>query len=667
MPPHPRAHAALALLPLLAAAAAPHVHAAAPVASGATSPSASPPSASPRAAALRTLADYRRFRALSIDLVGRMPTRDEIAAFERPGFDLDAWIDAQLTGRGFVERLARVYMDALRLEVSPAFQITPAATTLRRVAIKGPGGAATFVWYRVDQRRAREETDGEFCLTKAETGLQVPANDRPPTGTPLEVSQKALDAATVEVRPWWLYGDYRAGDPVLRYGDGWKTASPRFEPTPAIVNGPDGKPLTSVRVCREEASTLARGKLLLTGRKRVPGPPPHDRLRPLPLDDAWALAHRTETVACASQSARTLSAECGCGVGLERCLPSDGNVQDGRAFVLPDATPLGLDRPLAAAPQTLSAWRRFWWSQEAQKLLADLFANDRDFRELVTTRRTFVNGPLAQLYLSPTSSTPPQTRRPFGLVDEGEPLFDPARLPPDLLVNDVDRWDRIDDRGPRAAGVLTMPVFLTKYASRRARAAAVHQALLCKSFVAGTGDLAPSDEPDLTKRAGCATCHATLEPLAAYFARVPETDWSFLPPSAFPVESPLCKKNALGKAAGFCGPFYDPAFGDGTSGLLRGAYASEAHADAGPSALGAEIAASPDFAGCAVERVASAFLGRPLDADDAALSAALRETFVRGGYRMRALVRAILASPQYRDGSPWSSTTLRALDARGGR
>ena len=46
-------------------------------------------------------------------------------------------------------------------------------------------------------------------------------------------------------------------------------------------------------------------------------------------------------------------------------------------------------------------------------------------------------------------------------------------------MNDLDRWDRVEDRGPRAAGVLTMPVFLTKYASRRARGAAVYQAFLC--------------------------------------------------------------------------------------------------------------------------------------------------------------------------------------------
>src|SRR5262245_54975445 len=70
----------------------------------------------------RTLPEYRYFRALSIDLVGRPATRDELAAFERSDFDLDAWLASHLVGRDYAERMRRVYMDLLRLEVGPAFQ-----------------------------------------------------------------------------------------------------------------------------------------------------------------------------------------------------------------------------------------------------------------------------------------------------------------------------------------------------------------------------------------------------------------------------------------------------------------------------------------------------------------------------------------------------------------
>src|SRR5271170_5383911 len=98
---------------------------------------------------------------------------------------------------------------------------------------------------------------------------------------------------------------------------------------------------------------------------------------------------------------------------------------------------------------------------------------------------------------------------------------------------DATRWELVADRGPHAAGLLTMPVFLAKYASRRARGAAVYTAFLCKSFVADHMDLKPSTEPNLMVREGCSTCHATLEPLSAYFTRVEEASWVFLPGSEF--------------------------------------------------------------------------------------------------------------------------------------
>src|SRR5258706_545618 len=73
-------------------------------------------------AAERALLDYRYFRALSIDLQGRPPTDDELGAFERGDFDLDAWIVTHLAGSGYAERLRRVYLDLLRLDLGPSFQ-----------------------------------------------------------------------------------------------------------------------------------------------------------------------------------------------------------------------------------------------------------------------------------------------------------------------------------------------------------------------------------------------------------------------------------------------------------------------------------------------------------------------------------------------------------------
>jgi hypothetical protein len=607
----------------------------------------------------RTLDDYRHFRALSIDLLGRMPTRTELELFEKSEFDLDAWIDKHLEGSPFVDRLTRVYMDLLRLEVGPAFQFRPAASTLRRVTVEGPDGKPTYVFFRLNQRRAREETDGEFCLTEAESGLKIPANNQPAQGMAKAVSQAALDANTVLVRPWWLYRDYRSATPVLRYGDTWSTADPGYRPVDELlVEADDKTPTLAVRVCKEEASVKETGKIYTTGRKTVPGPPPFGRLRPLPLDDAYAKAHKGDPLSCTSASSLSMSTECGCGVGLERCMPADGFKKNAGAFVIPSRVPLGIDLPMDSFAQSPSEWHKFWWSQEALKFMARVFGADRDFREMLTAKYTYVNGPLAHFYRSSSLAATGKAKA-FGLVDDGEPLFDPARVPSDLLPHDVSLWQEVADRGPRASGIVTMPVFLTKYASRRARGAALYTTFLCKSFSAEAVMLMPSTEPNLMIRPGCNTCHATLEPLAAYFSRVVETDMSFLPAAQFPLSNPLCKKGPKGQFPGFCRDFYDPAFGDEKAGLLRGAYASPEHAEAGPAGAAAEVIASPAFASCAVERVTASFLGRPINADDAVLLKSLESAFVSGGYKMKALVRALVRSSTYRAGNNLSSASWR--------
>jgi hypothetical protein len=156
-----------------------------------------------RARAPLALDDYRHFRALAIDLLGRMPTREEIADFERPDFDVDAWIDKHLEGPRYAERLTRIYEDVLRLEPGPAVQFAPDATTLYRVTLKGPDEKPIHVFYRLRQRRLRDATDGEFCLTKDETGLEIDPRQQP-RGEAKPVSKAALDAHTVLVKPWWL-------------------------------------------------------------------------------------------------------------------------------------------------------------------------------------------------------------------------------------------------------------------------------------------------------------------------------------------------------------------------------------------------------------------------------------------------------------------------------
>jgi hypothetical protein len=176
----------------------------------------------------------------------------------------------------------------------------------------------------------------------------------------------------------------------------------------------------------------------------------------------------------------------------------------------------------------------------------------------------------------------------------------------------------------------------------------LYEVFACKDFTAERAALHPSSEPDLAKRPGCATCHATLEPMAAYFARVRESDWTFLPPEHFPTMAARCSDRDRPLPAE-CRGIYDPDFR-----VLAGAHAAPAHADAGPAGLAAELASAPELAPCVVQHVAESLLARPLTAADEPWQRELAATFVAGGYRMRALAKAIVTSDRYRagDGSP---------------
>jgi hypothetical protein len=584
-----------------------------------------------------TLPDFRYFRTLSIDLQGRPPTRDELDAFEKDGFDLDAWIDTHLAGSAYADRLERVYMDLLRLDVGPSFQFVPPSLVLRRQQVMGPDGMPMYVYFRRGQRRVDPATDGEFCLTFDDTGLDFPPNAAG-LGTPRPVPQKELDAKTVVVKPWWLYADYRAALPTDHISGDWKQRFPGFEPVPGLLED------TTVRVCREEAQTTETGTVYVSGRPNYKkgDPLPKGRDAPPPNDSGFAKANRGRAVSCLTGTGFQNSVDCGCGIGLERCLPGAGPQFDPPGFITPTHVPLGPDLPFESQPKGISEWPKLWWSEEARRFLDKIFVDDRDFREVLTSRATEVNGPLAQFYRFMTGATCCGPAADAG-YSQPESLVDPGALPTALVPEDTATWLPVADRGPHAAGILTMPIFLTKYGSRRARAHVAYSAFLCKDFVADTAKLAPSDEVDLTKRPGCSTCHQTLEPMAAYFTRVAESDWTWLPATQFPLRDPRCKKD---KGPGFCKQLYDPAFG-----MLRSSYAAPSHVEQGPAGLASDIVSAPEFAPCVVQNVAQSFLGRPLEPEDEPWKNRLVKVFVDGGYRLRPLVRAIVTSPRYKAGN----------------
>ncbi len=627
-------------------------------------------------AATRSLDDYRHFRALSIDLVGRIPTLAELTAFEQDSFDVNAWITTQLKGPGYVDRMRQIYMDLLRVQVGSAVQFVPQPARLKRVSVTGPNGKPMYIYYRGGQRRTRQATDGDFCLTPGESGIQLGPNATPLpymfNGTQTTVLQADLDTYTKVIKPWWLYGDYTAASPTDLYGPSWATTHPGFVPAAALLVEPDGMTATTeIRVCNEETQTAPSGTLLAPANPAKTYPP--GRLIALPTDSAYVTAHKGDAVSCTVQLGGNAAADCGCGVGLERCLPGTSNGFDPTSFNFTTQQPIGLNEATDATDQAGSSWHRAWWGEEAAQFLGYVFAQDRDFREVLTGKYSLVNGPMAQFYQNVANNTCCGNGVNLGYTTP-VPLFDPTQLPT-IAPQDTQTWKLVADRGEFASGILTMPVFLTKFGSRRARAHVLYNAFKCQDFIAGNIELTPSTEPNLMIRPGCSTCHATLEPLASYYSRVLENDWTYLPPRASRCSEPGVPGGNIDAGRppnGNCTNYYDPAFArPWRMGTLRGAYpdtyqngtyaapTTVHHADDGPAGLAQHFITDPDFPGCVAQNVAAALLGRQLTSDDAGFKESLAATFVQGGYKMGALVQAVVTSPHYAAANNFTSTQWR--------
>jgi hypothetical protein len=237
--------------------------------------------------------------------------------------------------------------------------------------------------------------------------------------------------------------------PTERYdAAAWATRFPSFVPNNTLLMEPDNRTATTaIRVCREEAGAGATGTIYFANRTR-PRTAPFGRIINIPAETAYARTNAGMPVECSGTVAFQSTTTCGCGVGLERCMPGNNSGNNPAAFTFPTRTPIGTDQPLDAATQAQDDWNLFWWSQETQRFIERMFLDNRDFRDVLTARDTYVNGPLAQFYRgTQTQSCCTGNHAQFGYVRPTS-LFDPANVPAAILPHDVRRWTRVADRGP---------------------------------------------------------------------------------------------------------------------------------------------------------------------------------------------------------------------------
>ncbi len=255
--------------------------------------------------------------------------------------------------------------------------------------------------------------------------------------------------------------------------------------------------------------------------------------------------------------------------------------------------------------------------EQTLRTIADLLVTKRgDYRDLFTTRDTFISGPLGRIYHirvdRPDGGWMPYTFRP----DEGR------------------------------AGIITLVSFAAQYAhpgrsSPTLRGRAIREGLLCQKVPDPPGDVNFSlfndpNSPNKTARqrleahavnATCAGCHKVTDPIGLALERIDGAG------QARAIENGV----EINSAGDLDGVPYADAVG-----------------------LGKAMHDNPAVPACLVQRVLSYALGRTLTLQDRAFTDYLGKSFAGDGYRVSDLLRKIATSKPFLSVSPTSDVSNKA-------
>lgn len=177
--------------------------------------------------------------------------------------------------------------------------------------------------------------------------------------------------------------------------------------------------------------------------------------------------------------------------------------------------------------------------QEPLQIIRSVVAGDEDYLSILTTRRSFVNGPLALAWEH-------QWRV---LLGEGRIRIDPPSESNPLwggVDYESEEWAEYE-RDERHSGILTTLEFLVRFPTARSRVAQFRRVFACSNEF----DYAPSPDPadtnpDIAERSGCGSCHSRLEEDGMWFGRYPDRNGIYLSESEFPIVNDECRVCALG-------------------------------------------------------------------------------------------------------------------------
>jgi hypothetical protein len=291
-------------------------------------------------------------------------------------------------------------------------------------------------------------------------------------------------------------------------------------------------------------------------------------------------------------------------------------------------------------------------NDEPLEIVKSVIGRDEDYYGAYTTRRSFITGALAYMYRN-------QSTRIVGFSIS--PPASEAMLP--QVPYEDDTW-REYVRGPEHAGVLTTAAFLGRFPTWRSRINKFRSSLLCRPFEPPAGSLPPPEdacnrEPNLAHRCGCQHCHASIEPLGAYWGRWAERAAVYLNPTTFPTFDPNCAQCA--NTGAFCTARCRASYvtstldADGAryAGTLFGALYRQPEEmnrlEQGPAALVAGALSTGEMQSCTVQTLWRRLVGRPLnDQEVREVLPGLLQQFESSRHNYRQLVRAIVTAPAYR-------------------
>jgi len=346
----------------------------------------------------------------------------------------------------------------------------------------------------------------------------------------------------------------------------------------------------------------------------------------------------TTTVTCTGS---TQNLACGCGPNLRLC---QGTAADWRT-------------PLADS-----------FREQVNRAVDHVTVDGGAYTDLLLSTRADVNGTISHFRRYQAQSY--TLSRIFTRNDPSETL---STVP----AHQRDTWVTVD-RGGLHAGVLTMPAFLLRFQTNRARANRLYQAFECETFeppatLENVGDTTygaqacVDDTTDLTRKCTCRKCHQQPEPRAAGWGTFSEAGLSSLNATEYPrIDRNCLDAGTPATRRAECNRFYvtDPTEPNAGA-LLSFQYAVNSTAaaeathkamydafQAGPRRKAQELVTTKVFARCTTRRFFTYLMKREPrlvgTTSEAAVINQLADRFIASGYQLPTLLNDLVSRPEYR-------------------